>query len=227
MYPNLDYPSSGPLQYPRWAYSLMNRLDREGAVTCGHSEALAVPDSFTFNFTPYSVVSTNVNVSNDNISEAETYLAIDPTNPQYMVGASNINASGAGQMMYSSSDYGAKWSKLQLIPTKTNQSDPDVNFNSIGNVYTVTLDYSGSRTAVKFYKSTDHGKTWPTQIIVDTSAGNDKELAAIDYQPSSACRDQIYVGWDNGKAQFVSSTTFWTDRRIQIPEEIYTAKITP
>jgi hypothetical protein len=42
---------------------------------------------------------------------------------------------------------------------------------------------------------------------VDDSSGNDKELATIDYQADSACHDQMYVGWDNGKAQYVSSTT--------------------
>src|ERR1700675_586565 len=37
MSPDLDYPASGPLQYPRWAFSLMKRLDLEGAVKCGTS----------------------------------------------------------------------------------------------------------------------------------------------------------------------------------------------
>jgi hypothetical protein len=124
-----------------------------------------------------------------------------------LIGASNININGAGQMMYRSSDFGSTWSKLALVPTNTNQSDPGAYFDSNGNGYTVTLDYTGSQTAVKFYKSIDHGQTWPTQIIVDTSGGNDKELGAIDYQTSSACRDQVYVGWDNGRAQFASSTT--------------------
>ena len=30
--PNLDYPKSGPVQYPRWAFELMTRLDASGAV---------------------------------------------------------------------------------------------------------------------------------------------------------------------------------------------------
>ena len=210
MYPHVEYPASGPLQYPRWAYSLMNRQDRQGSVSCGPSAGQSQPEdssAFSQSITPNVVVNANIKVSNDSISEAETYLAIDPTNPQYMVGASNVNVSGYGQRMYSSADYGSTWSTFQIQPTRTNQSDPGVNFDSNGNVYTVTLDYSGNLTQVKFYKSTDHGKTFPTQIVVDDSSGNDKELAAIDYQPTSSCRDQIYVGWDNGKAQFASSTT--------------------
>ena len=208
IYPNLHYPLRGPIQYPRWAYSLMNRMDRQGSVSCGIVTNQSKPEDIaTQAITPYVLVNANINVSNDNISEAETYLAIDPTNPQYMVGASNVNLSGYGQRMYSSSDYGTTWSTFQIQPKNTNQSDPGVNFDSNGNVYTVTLDYTGNLTQVKFYKSTDHGKTFPTQIVVDSSAGNDKELAAIDYQPASSCRDQIYVGWDDGKAQYASTTT--------------------
>jgi hypothetical protein len=206
----LDYPSSGRLQYPRWAYSYIQERDREGKVPCG-SGASAVTagaeDGEVRRSSTTVTVHPNVDASGDTIPESETYLAIDPHHPQYMVGASNINLNGRGQMMYSSSDYGSTWSKVELVPTRTNHSDPGVNFDSNGNVYSCTLDYSGSVTAVKFYKSTDHGLTFPTQVVVDDSSGNDKELATIDYQTDSACRDQIYVGWDNGKAQFVSSTT--------------------
>ncbi len=207
----LNYPKSGPLQYPRWAYSYMNELDREGKKSCG-SGGTGAAEAASFESSLATISSTvtvhpNVDASNDAIPESETYIAIDPHHPQYLVGASNINLSGRGQMTYHSSDYGSTWSKVELIPTRTNHSDPGVNFDSNGNVYSATLDYTSSVTAVKLYRSTDHGATWPTQIIVDDAAGNDKELATIDYQTDSACRDQIYVGWDNGKAQYVSSTT--------------------
>lgn len=210
MSPTLSYPDRGALQYPRWAFSLMNRQDYEGTVRCGPATAItpaerAIPGAAKI--TPTAVIGPNINVSKDSISEAETYLAIDPANPQYLVGASNINLSGRGQMMYRSSDFGSTWSKVELVPTRKNHSDPGVAFTSTGTVYTSTLDYTSSRTQVKFYKSTDHGATWPTQIVVDDSPGNDKELAAGDYQTGSSCKDQIYVGWDDGKAQYASSTT--------------------
>lgn len=203
LYPNLEYPSSGPLQYPRWAFQLMNHRDLAGAISCS---GVAVQSAKRRNISSL-LVGSNVNVSKDSISEAETSLAIDPTNPNYLIGASNININGAGQMMYYSSDAGANWASIELVPTKTNHSDPGSYFDSNGNGYAATLDYGGNLTAVKFYKSVDHGHSWPTQIIVDTAAGNDKELGAVDYQTTSGCRDQVYVGWDDGKAQFASSTT--------------------
>lgn len=207
MSPDLDYPTSGPLQYPRWAFSLMNRLDLEGAVQCGTSAGTPGDASRAAPPNPSPTIGPNINVSNDSISEAETYLAIDPTNPQYLVGASNINLSGRGQMMYFSADFGSTWNKIELVPTRKNHSDPGVAFDSSGTAYTSTLDYTSAKTQVKFYKSTDHGATWPTQIIADDTPGNDKALGTIDYQVGSSCRDQIYVGWDDGKAQYAASTT--------------------
>ncbi len=206
--PDVRYPTSGPLQYPRWAYDLVESLDLAGAIRCGNAaEESEDVRAERFVAPPAVVPGPNVNVSNDSISEAETYLAIDPTNPSILVGASNINISGRGQMMYRSSDGGTTWAKTELVPTRTNHSDPGVNFDSSGKVYSATLDYTSNQTAVKFYKSTDHGATWPTQIVVNDASGNDKELATIDDQPGSSCRDQVYVCWDNGRAQYVSSTT--------------------
>jgi Neuraminidase (sialidase) len=207
MNPRLGYPNAGPHQYPHWAFSLMNRRDYEGARDCSQRPSAAAPDDEADRVVADLVVGSNVNASNDSISEAETYLAIDPTNPQILVGASNINISGRGQMMYRSSDGGSSWAKTELVPTRTNHSDPGVNFDTAGNVYSATLDYTSNVTAVKFYKSTDHGATWPTQLVVDDAGGNDKELATIDDQLTSSCRDQIYACWDNGKAQYVASTT--------------------
>jgi hypothetical protein len=197
MYPNLDFPDDGPRQYPRWAYSLMNRLDH---ATAGAPAGTSL-DSRSFGLT----INANVNVSNDNLPRSETFLAIDPTNPQYMVGASNIDLNGNGQALYFSSDFGSSWSKLALTPVFTNHSDPGVSFDSSGNVYTSTLDYGGNKTQVAVYKSTDHGASWPTRIVVDQAAANDKDLVATDYQSTSACHDQTYVGWDSGKTLWVSS----------------------
>jgi hypothetical protein len=207
--PDLEYLSSGPLQYPRWAFGLMYRLDREKLAGCGKPEAATLDSMGDEPARTEAAVTVhpNLDASNDTIPESETYVAIDPHNPQYMLGASNIDLNGRGQMMYHSADYGSTWGKTELVPTRTNHSDPWAGFDSAGNAYSATLDYTSSVTAVKLYRSADHGVTWPTQIVVDDSAGNDKELATIDNQADSACRDQMYVGWDNGKAQYVSSTT--------------------
>jgi hypothetical protein len=199
LYPDLDYPESGARQYPRWAYRLMNRRDAAAAEALG----TAPTGRRSFGLT----INANIDVSNDNLSRSETALAIDPTNPQYMVGASNIDVKGYGQAMYFSSDSGSTWNKLALTPFYTNQSDPGVSYDSSGNVYSSLVDYNGAKTAVEVYKSTDHGATWPTRMVVDTDRANDKPLLTTDYQPTSACHDQTYVGWDNGKTQWVSAMT--------------------
>jgi len=209
MNPSLDYPTSGRVQYPRWAFTFMNRLDRQGAVPCTGAPAQPqAQDGLGLSQPAALVIGPNINVSNDPTEPlSEQFLAIDPVNAAFMVGASNIDLSGRGQMMYFSADAGSTWSRVEIHPLRTNMSDPGVAFDSAGNVYTSTLDYTGNQTAVEVHKSTDHGQTWPTRIVVDDASGNDKELFAVDYQNASSCKDQIYVGWDNGHNQFVSSTT--------------------
>ena len=208
MNPNLDYPTSGRVQYPRWAFTLMNRLDRQGAVSCASPAQPQEQTGTGFAPTAAPIIGPNINVSNDPTEPlSEQFLAIDPTNASFMVGASNIDLGARGQMMYFSSDAGSTWGRVELQPMRTNMSDPGVAFDSAGNAYSSTLDYTGNQTAVEVWKSTDHGQTWPTRIIVDDASGNDKELFTIDYQAGSSCKDQIYVGFDNGHHQYVSSTT--------------------
>lgn len=206
MRPSLGYPTSGPVQYPRMAYELMNRRDFENTTACG---PMLQPLVTLGTMLPYGpIVLSNVNVTANSTPESENYLAIDPNNASIMIGASNTNVPGpGGQMMYQSLNGGSTWAVSQLTPTRKYHSDPWVSINSTGVAYTATLDYSSSKTQVKFYKSTDHGSTWPSQLIVDDSSGDDKESAAADYQSTSSCKDQLYMGWDNGKAMYISSTT--------------------
>lgn len=206
--PTLPFRGKGPYQYPRWAYELMNRLDYAGAFVF-QDGTIYTPDSFT-PFSPDApIVLSNVNVTNNNDLESEDYLQIDPGNQTYLVGASN-SLTVNGQVVHHSSDGGATWATVMLTPMRSFHSDPGVNFRSNGTVYSCVVDYTHTVTAVEFYKSTDHGSTWtspPNHIIVDDSSGNDKELGAIDNQATSSCQDEIYVCWDDGNHQYVSSTT--------------------
>ena len=50
-------------------------------------------------------------------------------------------------------------------------------------------------------KSTDGGKTWPQVTFFNFNSGsgkfNDKPMIAVDTNPSSPFRDNVYVAWDN------------------------------
>lgn len=203
--PDMPERGRGPYRYPRWAYDLMNRLDFAGVVVCPDG-TMQVP-GYEAPLPPKApIIMPNVNVTNNTVLEGEDYLEIDPTNPRYLVGASN-SLTVNGQVVHYSSDYGQTWATVMLQPFRTYHSDPGVNFMTTGAVYSCVVDYTSGLTRVELYKSTDHGATWSTPILVEDASYNDKELATIDNQPASGCKDQIYVCWDDGASQLVSSTT--------------------
>ncbi len=206
LYP--DTPAEGVYQYPRWSYDLMRRLDAEGRSVVDGRIASAPPVSPLLAWlNPGSptafIVGANINVTNNALPETESYLAIDQTNQRYLVGSSNNNGGALGssaQLMYRSSDWGATWATNALPITCTYHSDPGVSFDSLGNAYSVTLEYlgaCGNTTKVNVYQSTDHGATWSPGVTLSNTRGNDKELMAVDYQPGSPCRDRLYVAWDD------------------------------
>jgi hypothetical protein len=214
-------PETGAYQYPRWAYDFLWRLAGGGpefprAYTAGMIESNAFQRSLPQTGLLAVVVTANVNITNDTQAETEGYLAIDPTNPQYLVGNVNNNGSALGtsaQLMSRSADWGATWSKNTLPLVCATQADPGVAYDSAGNVYAVALEYGSGcagKTRVNVFKSADHGATWSAAATVNATNGNDKELMAIDFQPGSACRDRLYVAWDDGGAEKVATAAAYT-----------------
>jgi len=133
----------------------------------------------------------NVRVSNDQwLAHSEPSIAIDPTNPDNLVGASKMFNTLAGGSngyrfkigTYYSNDGGETWVDQGMLggndPANAwtaegyqNTTDPAVTFDSSGNAYVQILVYRGTGQDVgvsglagqnKFvvYKSTDKGKTW-------------------------------------------------------------------
>ncbi len=216
LYP--ETPAHGVYQYPRWAFEFMHKANAAGEVIWG-GEVVDARDLPPLLFPTGVLVATsvvvanNVNETGNTQVESETYVAIDPTDQRYLVGGSN-SMSVNPQVMYRSSDWGATWVSKLLVPNCTVNSDPWTGFDSQGYAYTSTLDYTsgackGKGTQVTVSRSTDHGATWSAGFAVSTNSGNDKQLNAIDYQPSSPCRDHHYMGWDSGNSEYVGSAPAW------------------
>lgn len=157
-------------------------------------------------------VGSNVDVSNECGPQSETFITIDPNQP-------NVLAAGSNEIFrlpmrgYYSSDGGATWGgvDLPLPPPKTKSgidfgSDPTLAFDSRGNVfygYIVVFFGNGNGingTQMAVAKSTDGGKTYPTATFFDFENGtnhfNDKPMITADQNVASPFRDNVYIAWD-------------------------------
>jgi len=192
--PNL--PSNGSYQYPRVAAQILEWMVTHPTLTVPRSARNAA----TRRRVPTIKVGTNINLTNLDERNSESFVAVDYSNPQFVVAASN-NLSGSGrQKQFFSSDGGTSWSstELPLAPGKAFMSDPALAFTTDGTAWAATLGINerGSSVELQVYKSTDHGQTWAFTKTVSSGNDNDKEMIWVDTGASSPHKDNIYVAWD-------------------------------
>jgi hypothetical protein len=203
-------PTAGPYQYPRVAAQILEWMVAHPALK---SPPPSPPRSAAAEAaTRAVVVGTNINITNIDERNSESFIAIDYSNPQFLIAGSN-NISGSGrQKQFASSNGGATWSKTELsLATGTQfQSDPAVAWTTDGTAWAATLGINSSPSTIKVqvFKSTDRGMTWSFVSTVSTGNNNDKELMWIDTHPTSPFKDNIYVAWDQpgGGMRFARST---------------------
>lgn len=181
---------------PTW-WDKYQYLATHGADTCTGQSALAVGP--------------NVNVSNECGPQSETFVAINPMQPQVLAGGSN-EIFRLPMRGYFSADGGATWGgvDLPLPPAKGNGtdfgSDPTLAFDTRGNVfygYIVVFFGNGNGingTAMAVARSTDGGRTYPQLTVFSEEGGsnhfNDKPMITADANVASPFRDSVYVAWD-------------------------------
>jgi hypothetical protein len=156
-------------------------------------------------------VGKNVDVSNECGPQSETYITVNPANP-------NILAAGSNEIFrlpmrgYFSTNGGAKWGgvDLPLPPAIGNGtrfgSDPTLAFDSSGNVfygYIVVFFSNGTGingTEMAVARSSDGGQTWPDATFFGFESGsnhfNDKPMITADTNLNSPFRDRVYIAWD-------------------------------
>jgi len=122
---------------------------------------------------------------------AEVHMSVNPTNNFGSFGAYNINNG------HWSSD-GNTWSFVSP-PFPNTAGDPWTAYDSLGNLYYITLNSSVSGTWV--LKSTNNGQTWGAAVSGCT--GNDRETMAAD-QTNGPFTNYIYCGETPGN--FARST---------------------
>ena len=163
-------------------------------------------------------VGANVDISNECGPQSETFITINPSNPSNLAAGSN-EIFRLPMRGYFSLDGGFSWGgvDLPLPPPKGNGtdfgSDPSVAFDTQGNVYyayVVVFFGNGNGingTGLAVAKSSDGGRTYPNVTYFSFQGGanhfNDKPIIAVDTNPESPFRDNVYVAWNDYHANTI------------------------
>jgi hypothetical protein len=136
-------------------------------------------------------------------SALETFLVVDPTNPDHLAGIWQqdrwSNGGARGLVVGVSFDGGQSWQDapipgLTLVSggTALRASDPWLAFASNGDLFAAALELPTLSTMqATVSKSTDGGLTWQAPVVIPGSSGADKESIMTD--PSDPLT--AYVVW--------------------------------
>jgi hypothetical protein len=144
---------------------------------------------------------TQIDVSNTPGSQSEVSVAVDPSNSQNLVAASN-DIGAPGVRVYTSGDGGVTWTSATApVPMDyTFEGDPSVGIGPSGTQYLSFLagkgtDESSFRIFVTFRKtSTD---SWAAPRLLDSAAGgqsDDKDQLTV---ANVGTKEYAFVAWDH------------------------------
>ncbi|KQY50434.1 hypothetical protein ASD14_12000 [Lysobacter sp. Root494] len=164
-------------------------------------------------------------------AEVEPYLAVDPTNPQNLIGVWQqdrwSNGSSRGLMGASSSDGGQTWTRTPLPVSRcgggtfanggdyARATDPWVTFSPDGTAYAMGLVTTGgsfeagSVNAMLVVRSTDRGHSWSAPVtLIRDGAGFFNDKNTITGDPFNA--SFVYAAWDRLVAGDAGGPTYFT-----------------
>jgi hypothetical protein len=170
---------------------------------------------------PHITVGQNIQLSSDPFpsggepgTEVEPDIAINPNNPQNIVGVFQqgryYDGGSVDPGWATTTNDGQTWTTgsapglTKAVGGKYDRaSDPAVAFDRQGDVYFSTLpilDEGGGPTGVgvTVNKSTDGGQTWSNPVVVyeNDSQFSDKDWIAVDNGASSPFEGRVYAVWD-------------------------------
>src|SRR6185295_16644239 len=172
-----------------------------------------------------ATVGTNVNVSNEAGPQSETDIAIDPTDPNHLIGGSNSISSDGAMRVYESFDGGQTWknTKLPLAPAPVNgfSSDPAVTFDKKGNAYYsfLGIDSQGQKTSLVNLVKPKGSTQWGGMTTVP-NVNADKNFMTSD-MTNGPNAGNVYIAWDNNNNQ--GTTVIGSDPKVGPNGEVYVA----
>lgn len=148
---------------------------------------------------------------------SEVMLAIDPTNPQHLLGSSKFFYNPAAYAFYTgvfeSYDDGLTWSQLQPtgVETYTLTSDPVNTFDELGNGYFTLLTRSPTGLDMLIKPA---GGSWEAPVVVDRTTVTDKQWIIADQDPQniSPYAGNVYMSWTDFSTQRAIDFSRSTDR---------------
>ena len=162
---------------------------------------------------------TNVRVSSSDFSAfSEPHVAVDPTDPDRLVGASKAFTGNATYRFrvgtFVSDDGGRTWRDRGPLPGLADYdvvSDPVVAFGPDGAAYVVVVGASVGPAAgiaangwgIFAYRSTDGGRAFAGPVAVDVGQADDKPWLAVDRSDGPG-RGTVYVVWVDGCTTYLS-----------------------
>jgi hypothetical protein len=162
--------------------------------------------------------------SNASQSRSESCIAINPKNPNNMVGSSKKFINPATYLfklgVIYTFDAGNHWNESSL-PMKQGwdgMTDPAMAFDDFGNAFLIgePLKFHPDKVGTSddleglgmvAYKSTDGGVTWGNPIQLTTDTHDDKQWVVCDNSPTSPHYGNVYAAWGaSSPLRFARST---------------------
>jgi hypothetical protein len=162
--------------------------------------------------------------SNPSQSRSESCIAINPKNPNNMIGSSKKFIDPAVYLfklgVIYTFDAGNTWheSELPMMQGWDGMTDPAVAFDDFGNAFLIgeplkfhpesvgtSDDLEGL--GMVAYKSSDGGVTWQNPIPLTNDTRDDKQWVVCDNSPSSPHYGNVYAAWGaSSPLRFARST---------------------
>ena len=125
--------------------------------------------------------------------KSETSITVDPNNNNHLFVGSNVSPTKVGY--YYTNNAGENWVENDYFDNE-GRTDPSVAYDLLGNVFYCFLkpDLEGLSDEIHIKKSSNNGVNWISNTKLSDHY-SDKPYLAVDINPSSSYKNNIYVTW--------------------------------